>query len=303
MSKYNLFIESNESFIPYKADGTYKELPSGAYSPWINLDTGQVFFDRIKLQSDDIVDLPSKEYEYVVGQMQHFLKEGTKAKFKENGFVYKRSVLMHGKPGTGKTCIVSRVVKEALKNNAVVLFNPNPGQMPQFFQALEETAPDKLTLVVFEEIDEHVGSSRNESEFLSILDGEIQKNNVIYLATTNYIDQIPLRFQRPGRFSSIVEVGFPSTHAREVYLRTKKVDPAQVSSWAAKTEGFSIDELKETVLAVKCLDESLETVVKRVKDLKEQGLQSESKKTSRADQAEELLESIFQVAKPSAKRR
>lgn len=280
MSKFNLFIETNEQFIAANVQGTHKELPSGAYSPYVCQDTGRIIFNKIKLQSDDIVDLPSKEYEYVVNQMQHFLKEQTKTKYKENGFIYKRSVLLHGKPGTGKTCIVSRVTKEALYNNAVVLFNPDPRELPLFYETLEHTAPNKLTLVIFEEIDELVGNNKLESSFLSVLDGEIQKNNIIYLATTNFIEQIPLRFQRPGRFSSIVEVGFPSTEARKVYLKTKNVDELQINEWAKATEGFSIDELKETVLAVKCLDEKLDTVVNRIVDLKQRGLQSESKKNN-----------------------
>lgn len=188
---------------------------------------------------------------------------------------------------TGKTVIVSRVVKEALKNNAVVLFNPNPGELQQIYEALEHTAPNKLTLVIFEEIDEIVVNASRASTFLSVLDGEIQKNNIIYLATTNYIDKVPLRFQRPGRFSSIVEVGFPSSQAREVYLTTKKVDPYALKTWVEKTEGFSIDELKETVLAVKCLDETLDTVVGRVKELKERGMESEGGKKKTDDEDDE----------------
>lgn len=273
MSKYNLFIETNDAFIPAKAEGTYKELPSGCYSPEFNQETGQVLFHKLKLNCDSIIDLPSKEYEYVTQGMRNFLKGSTKEKFVKEGFLYKRSVLLHGKPGTGKTVIVNRVTQEALSNNAIVLFNPYPGHLQHFFQALECTAPEKLTLVIFEEFDDlaRAGTS-TEKALLSVLDGEVQKNNIIYLATTNYIDNIPLRMQRPGRFSSVVEVGFPSPEARVVYLKTKKVPEELLKSWVDTTDGFSIDELKETVLAVKCLDESLTVVVDRLKSLKERGL-------------------------------
>ena len=205
--------------------------------------------------------------------MLNFLKPSTKEKYIKEGFIYKRSMLLHGKPGTGKTVIVNRVTRDALKNDAIVLFNPYPGHLAQFFKALENTAPDKLTLVIFEEFDDlATPDSRTEKDLLSILDGEVQKNNIIYMATTNYIERIPLRMQRPGRFSSIVEVGFPSAEARGVYLKTKNVPSELFSKWVETTEGFSIDELKETVLAVKCLDESLETVVSRLQDLKARGL-------------------------------
>lgn len=275
MSKFNMFVESGDSFIPTKVDGTHKTMPSGAYTASYDPDWDKIEFHKLKVTSDDIIDLPSKEYEYVLGQMKHFLKPETKEAYKREGFVYKRSVLLHGKPGTGKTVIVNRIVREALKNDAIVLFNPYPEYMSKFYEALEQTAPDKLTLVIFEEFDGLANDS--EEELLSILDGEVQKSNVIYLATTNYLDSVPMRMQRPGRFSSVVEVGFPDVTARTVYLKNKRVDERLLSKWVDTTAGFSIDEIKETVLAVKCLGESLDTVVGRIKDLKERGLESESR--------------------------
>lgn len=302
MSKYNLFVETADRFIPYKVEGTHGVLPTGSYYPEVNEDTGQVIFNKLALNSDDIVDLPSKEYDFTLNQMKHFLKPETKAKYKEEGFLYKRSILLHGKPGTGKTCLVSRIAKEALANDAIVLFNPEPQQMTAFFEALEATAPEKLTLVIFEEFDDLTSRGHTEKALLSILDGEIQKRNIIYLATTNHIDQVPLRMQRPGRFSSIIEVNFPSVEARTHYLKSKKVSPDTVRHWVEATEGFSIDELKETVLAVKCLDEKLETVVGRIKQLKEKGLEAESRKKENPRTPEEVLESIFgAVSKPARK--
>lgn len=292
MSKYNNLIEVAGKFIPYKIDGTHKALPSGAYEPWINPENGNVEFHPINLTSDTIIDLPSKEYEYVVNQMKYFLKPETKELFQKEGFIYKRSVLLYGKPGTGKTVIVNRVAKEALAKGAVVLFNPDPGNLEEYFEVLNCTDPNQLTLVIFEELDSLVRT--REEDLLSILDGEVQKNNVIYLATTNYIDSIPLRLQRPGRFSSIVEVDFPSAEARAVYLKAKNVDSSKVNSWVDKTQGFSIDELKETVLAVKCLGETLDTVVSRIQDLKSKGLESESRKSDR--EQEQFQDLSYKIA-------
>lgn len=293
MGKYNTFIETGDSFVAYKVDGTYPELPSGAYAPDYDHDRDQVIFNKLKLNSDNIIDLPSKEYTFVTEQMRHFLKPETKQRYLENGFLYKRSVMLHGKPGTGKTVIVNRVTQEALSKGAVVLFNPEPTHMHLFFEALEATAPDKLTLVILEEFEDLLQNTNREKALLSLLDGEIQKNNIIYLATTNYLDQVPVRMQRPGRFSSIIEVGFPSAEARGVYLKAKRVDLSSVSRWVEITDGFSIDELKETVLATTCLDEKLETVVDRLKELKSRGLEAESGKKADDRNPLELLETMF----------
>ena len=37
----------------------------------------------------------------------------------------------------------------------------------------------------------------HEEAILSLLDGETQRNNVMFLATTNYGEEISARFQRP----------------------------------------------------------------------------------------------------------
>lgn len=288
--RYNLFVENGEEYRPYKMDGTHLELPAGAYSPYWDHGRDQVVFNKLKLNCDNIIDLPSKEYDYVISQMRHFLSPETKQKYQDNGFLYKRSAMLHGKPGTGKTVIVNRVTQEALAKGAVVLFNPDPAYMVEFFEALEATAPDKLTLVIFEEFEDLV--QKHENDLLSLLDGEVQKNNIIYLATTNYIDQIPIRMQRPGRFSSIIEVGLPTAEARSVYLKVKKIKPDLIPGWVELTEGFSVDELKETVLAVNCLDEKLPDVVTRLRDLKAKGLEAEVKKAEAPGPAE-ILESIF----------
>ena len=303
--RYNLFVENGEEYRPFKIDGTHQELPTGAYAPYWDHDRDQAVFNKLKLNSDSIIDLPSKEYDYVIKQMRHFLSPEVKQRYNDNGFLYKRSVMLHGKPGTGKTVIVNRVTQEALANGAVVLFNPSPDYMTEYFEALEATAPNKLTLVIFEEFEDLV--QQHENELLSLLDGEIQKNNIIYLATTNYIDKIPIRMQRPGRFSSIIEVELPTPEARAAYLRAKKIKPELVPTWVETTDGFSVDELKETVLAVNCLDEKLPDVVARLRDLKAKGLEAEVKKAEAPGPAE-ILESIFggvapRISKSSRPRR
>ena len=46
--------------------------------------------------------------------------------------------------------------------------------------------------------------------------------------------------------------------------KLKNFSQEEISVWADKTVGFSIDELKETVLAVACLGYSLDDIVKRI---------------------------------------
>lgn len=243
-----------------------KELEVGAYQIEYDANRGVIKYVPFTMNYDKIIDLPSKEFDTVINEMNQFLLPATKQSYIDHGFLYKRSIFMHGLPGTGKTCIVNRVCEAVTKSGGIILFNDNPQLTAMALQELQNTMPDKLVLVIFEEFDELLLNKRKESELLKMLDGQIQKNNAIYLATTNFLEKIPKRVLRPGRFSRLIQVGFPSLEARTKYISLVSKNPAIVAELADKTEGFSIDELKEAVLSISCLGYTIDETVKRLKD-------------------------------------
>lgn len=246
-----------------------KHLEIGTYK-LITLDsmfgTNQLAFQKFNPQHDKLVDLPTPEYQQIITEIDMFLKPETQARFKELGFLYKRSALLYGIPGTGKTCLINRVIQKVNEKNGFVIFDPDPKLLSQALKILDETHPDNLILVVFEEFDKWV--KRYESEFLNLLDGEVQKENIIYLATTNFIQRIPPRIIRPGRFASIIEMGMPNAKTRKCYLQAKFGENVDVAEYVEKTAGLTIDEVKEVVLAAECLGYTCNQVVKKIKKIK-----------------------------------
>lgn len=239
-------------------------LPSGAYK--INYDGkyNVLNFEPMTLTSDSIIDLPSPEYSRVVSEMKKFLEPTTRAQFQKLGFLYKRSCLLHGIPGGGKSIIVNRVAREAIKNGGVVLYTSDPNELQIAFKALEDIQPDTLCLVIFEELDAVIEEC-GQKPLLLLLDGQTQKQNVMYLATTNYLNRIPKRIYRPGRFSSVIEVGTPNAEARQVFLETKLgKDFKPMKQWVKDTEGCTVDELKEVIQAVQCFGYDLHETIERI---------------------------------------
>lgn len=263
-TKYSGYVDNDGVYFGRRTQKSMKELPPGVYTVAYNQEVG-VLLEATESKYDTLIDLPSAEYTNIMKDLGIFLKPETKIKFKKHGFVYKRSAILHGLPGTGKTCIVNRVIEKVIESGGIVLFNPNPELLKETYKLIDNTEPNRLVMVIFEEFDELLEDF--EDDLLSLLDGEIQKDNVMYLATTNHIEKIPARIMRPGRFSSIVEVLFPNIEARQHYLNIKLPDNDN-TSWAELTDGFSIDELKETVLCVECLGYSLEESIARVKTSK-----------------------------------
>lgn len=266
---HDSFEQRNDRFVANSKRIELPNLPPGSYDLEYNQATGDLYFDKFFPNYDSLIDLPSPEFDFVMQRVNMFLDLETRQKFKEYGYLYKNSFLLHGTHGTGKTCIVNRVGEKVIEKGGVIIFNPHPQLISKMFSILEDVQPGRTTMVIFEEFETLL--QRHEGHLLSVLDGEIQKDNVMFLATTNHFDKIPARLRRPGRFGSILEVKFPNGLARKVYLerKLKPDDYGQIPEWVLKTEGFSIDELKETVLAVKCLGERLDNVVNRIRALRD----------------------------------
>jgi GTPase SAR1 family protein len=266
MKTFHSIIQSGKEFSPQKETAKANlRLSPGVYTTHYNAMTGQFWFEEFKNNHDKIIDLPSPEYQKLTNEMVNFLKPETRRKFEEKGFLYKRSALLYGAPGCGKTVLVNRVIQEVVKNGGVVLFSQDPRILPKAYEVLDDLQPETVTMVVFEEFDTII-NQYGESILLNILDGEIQKQNVMYLATTNYLGKIPKRMIRPGRMSSVIEVRYPNTECRAQYFSLKmENDFKDLNKWVEQTDGLSVDELKEVVQSVYIFDQKLETVVATIK--------------------------------------
>lgn len=271
-NKFSGFVGVNGTFLAQSKNPTLAALKPGVYDLEIDMQ-GTLFFKEINTVHDELVDLPGTAFDTVVTEMESFLRPETRKALKDFGFTYKRSSLLYGPPGTGKTCIVNRVISSVIKAGGIVLFNPHPQLVTKAYDQLQDIQPETTVLTIFEEVDKLI--QRYEGDLLNILDGEVQKENVIYLATTNFIDKIPARIRRPGRFSSLVKVGYPNKSARSFYLKTKlekagyPMSQADFDNWVAQTKGFSIDEVTECIRASLCLGQQFEEVVARINSLRD----------------------------------
>lgn len=255
-------------FVP-KTFETSPELPAGSYSAG-QTDKGELLIKPQPIVSDRLVAIPSREYDLVTSEITTFLRNETRDKYKELGFLYKRSFFLYGKPGTGKSCLVNRVAKEVIEGGGIVLVNTNhPGTIQMFLQEIRAISPGRVIMVILEEFDAAIKAYR-ESEYLTMLDGQIQIDNVVFLGTTNYIENIPARLLRPGRFSRVLEVGYPSDLGREAYIRAiwTKLDTTVVAKLVKGTKGCSIDEVREALQASLLLGDDLRTTVRNLKKIR-----------------------------------
>lgn len=126
---------------------------------------------------------------------------------RKEGLPGKRSVLLFGPYGTGKSLAGMRTAVEAVKAGYTFLM-ARPGR--DSFAEVMQTARLYQPAVVFMEDVETVASAENStqiSQMLDIFDGIQAKSTEIMIAlTTNHPDALHKGFLRPGRLDAIIEI-------------------------------------------------------------------------------------------------
>ena len=119
-----------------------------------------------------------------------------------------------------------------------------------------------------------------EADMLAMLDGDLQIDNVVFIATTNYPEKLDKRLvNRPSRFDVVRKIGMPTAEARAVYLaaRNKRLvdDDDEMDRWVDATEGYSIAHLKELIVSVEALGQGFDTTIARLNIMMDQTISSE----------------------------
>ncbi len=173
----------------------------------------------------------------------------------------RRGVLLHGRPGTGKTWALEWVqaeVAEANDSATVIVTTPmmfgHGSPMKDLFDFAEEAAP---VLIVMEDVDlAHLNRKMGPvgtdalGEMLQFMDGPARVRGAFVAATTNYPQVLDSALtKRPGRFDRKIEVGDAHAEARrqmaELLLERIGGSTESVDAIVSRTDGWSLAELDE----------------------------------------------------------
>ena len=132
--------------------------------------------------TDDILTLPSAQSSKIRLEVNNFLHPDTKKAFAKYNMLYKRGLLMYGEPGTGKTCILHDVMKDAIAKDMIVLLDTEPALVKYVVEKIREIeGNNRPFLVIWEEFENTVYNS--EDEVLALLDGMEQVSNIFFIVS------------------------------------------------------------------------------------------------------------------------
>lgn len=248
---------------------TTATLPSGFYR-FVYMNNMLVCL-RVRNDTDSLVALPDSESDRLLAEMRQFLS--LKEAFKSRGLLYKRGVMLYGPPGSGKTATIQQLAKMVATemDSIAVLGDSEPGFVASGLQTVRGLEPERQLVVILEDLDALV-NRYGEEGYLSLLDGENQVENVIYVATTNYPERLDRRFvDRPSRFDTLRLIGMPTAEARRVYLRSKEPNMPlpELEAMVTASDEYSIAHLRELLVLVKCFGQSIDDATERLDQMRE----------------------------------
>lgn len=146
------------------------------------------------------------------------------------GDTYKTGILLHGKPGTGKSTIAKYI---ASRLDAIIIQYP---QQHEFMKTIYKYTANNFCIVLIEEIEKVIrfkDAMEDENDYqrkmssaalLQLMDGIQTPANVIFVATSNDISRLPEALLRKGRFDLTIEMNGIARSDAENMCRAFKSD-------------------------------------------------------------------------------
>lgn len=243
---------------------TIETLNPGVYR--IEQSMSGIYFDKHEFATDELLRFKGCGYEDIMEEVEGFWALGTE--FEKFGYTHTHGILLTGRPGMGKSCLIKLLMESIVAHGDVVFSVRSTHTLVEGVKAFREVEPDRKAFVVLEDVDDMISYASAEHALLELMDGDAQVNKLLFIATSNYPERLPERMTRVGRFGRTFEVVAPSSEGRRLYLTHKlgKYETVDnINRIVAATEGLGFNHLKNLILSVYCFKRDIKQTVERLR--------------------------------------
>lgn len=191
------------------------------------------------------------------------------ARLKANGVPVKRTVLLEGDFGTGKTLQALETAREAMRHGWTFLYVDNCGDLEAAMQMAEQYAP---CCVFTEDVDRVMGGERDEEmdKLSYVLDGVDSKcRELLLILTTNSAKKMQQLMLRPGRIDSVISIQKPDvdtvyrllkTYAKDMLAGDEQEFKKAIEPMVGQNAAFIAEVVKKAKLSAIARDEKITLV-------------------------------------------
>ena len=253
------FYEKTDSVVELET------LPAGRYQLMVieSLMGVKIFFKQ-KEQYEKIVEpLASKEYRSIKKSIETFFNPKLRELYSDLKYLNKKGILIHGKPGTGKTASVSYLAEKlANENDSIILEITGRSAFFHLHRIIDDLRKDckdkgKPIMFIVDECENYFTDYNVENTLLNLLDGYNSRDNVLFIFITNKLDKIPERFtERPSRIRDVIEYNnTPFEVIKEILDKKipekyKDVIDIKKISFEFSNNGKTIDQAKNEAISM-----------------------------------------------------
>lgn len=243
----------------------------------------EAYWDELQTKSSrpiETVYLPKEIKNTMMTDLEWFLDNSTKQRYKTLGRTHKRVYLFEGVPGSGKTTFISALAANFGYDVAMINFTDKvtDGKLIRLIRTL----PEKTFLVLedidclFEERKKNDGHKNTVtfSGILNALDGIATPDNFICFMTTNYKCNLDSALLRPGRIDKIVKFEHAKRPQIKALFKAYMDDQYTDEHFVNFYKGFQELNIKAPVALIqeylfKYLDKPLEAIenIDEMKDI------------------------------------
>lgn len=188
-----------------------------------------------------------EQVEHIFTDVAHFLKPESYQWYLNHGIPYKRTYLLSGPPGTGKSSLI-QVLAGVLGRN-LCLLQPNHPKMTDDALTSCLLSAMRNSIIVLEDIDALFESRRQMagrntsltfSGLLNALDGVATAAGQIYILTTNHVDRLDPALLRPGRVDRQFELkNVDADQVRRMFLQFYPGEDALAEEFVSELAAMS----------------------------------------------------------------